>query len=96
MAKCKSGANRHKLFVAHGGRCFWCGRATRLYPGSLKGRRQPRDMATRDHLEPRTSIRRGDYEGVRSVLACFACNQSRGDMNADAWARKIATEGVPA
>ncbi len=96
MAKRRGGVTREKLFDESGGRCFWCGRATRLYPGGTPGRPPPRDMATRDHLDPRTSLHRGTVEGVRSVLACLACNSTRKDMPADAWRRKIASEGVPA
>lgn len=78
---------REELHRTTGGKCFWCKRAT-----VLCGRRDhlPPDAATLDHIVTRTSG--GRYERENLVLACFKCNNTRGDMTATAFARKLADD----
>ena len=70
-------------------RCYWCGKPTRLI-SIVRGKR-PDDMATIDHLFSRLDQDRKNvgcaaevqgHDGQafkgRRVLACYACNHSRG------------------
>ena len=57
-----------------GWRCHWCGRGFR---------RTPARRCTIDHLVP-VSVG-GSWALSNLVLACRACNETRGDMPVDAW-----------
>lgn len=69
------------LFVAQEGRCFWCDCEMTL-------ERRSRDRlfnhsATLDHVftrgDPRRYERALDDQIVRTVAACYACNNDRGN-----------------
>lgn len=56
------------------GRCVYCGTHVRIRPGKP----QP-DAATCDHFIP---VSKGGHGGRSNlVLACYACNQAKGDMD---------------
>lgn len=63
---------RKSLFKLHGGICAWCGCPTRLH-GPSSG-----NLATVDHLFPRTDYRRHTLAPQPKVLACYSCNHIRG------------------
>lgn len=66
---------REHLWGKQGGRCYYCPcRMTmpRSGPGSLR----PSD-ATMDHMRPRSAGGRDTPDNL--VLACYACNQAKGD-----------------
>lgn len=73
-----------RLMADGDGLCHWCGKPVRPYQ-HIRGR-QPKDMATEDHVYPRGHPAR--FAGaplalphlVHSVLACHPCNQRRGNM----------------
>lgn len=57
--------------------CHWCRTPTVLIEGHV--RHKPANMATIDHLDDRFSPLRGTMGGQeRTVLACDACNNRRG------------------
>lgn len=71
------------VFRRDGGRCTWCGRPVqrvRVHRGL------PTDAATLDHLTPRAHG--GPLSPDNLVLACFACNNARGDMPAEDFAEQ--------
>jgi 5-methylcytosine-specific restriction endonuclease McrA len=72
---------RRKLFdwiyARDGGRCVYCGAIARR-PGP--GVRRTPDLATLDHVVPRS--KGGRLECGNLVLACRACNNERGIMDA--------------
>lgn len=77
-------AQRIKLFEAifrrDGGCCVYCGIATyRLQ----KGLSRSPNLATLDHVVPRSMG--GPLTQENLVLACQACNNARGVMEADAF-----------
>lgn len=57
-----------ELFYRRGGRCKYCGGPTAL------GGEGP-NMATRDHVRPRS---KGGKQAGNLVLACFKCNNAKG------------------
>ncbi len=77
-------AQRIKLFEAifarDGGCCVYCGVETRRLQKGLS--RSP-DLATLDHVVPRSMG--GPLTQENLVLACQACNNVRGVMDADAF-----------
>jgi 5-methylcytosine-specific restriction endonuclease McrA len=77
-------AQRIKLFedvyARDGGRCVYCGIPARR-PG-LGVKRAP-DLATLDHVHPRSFG--GPLTPGNLVLACSACNNERGTMEAEAF-----------
>ena len=71
---------RKRLWQERDGLCHWCGIKTVLPPSGRILRHQPANLATIDHLDDRLSERRGcfeGWEGRRTVLSCFRCNQAR-------------------
>ena len=65
------------IFARDGGRCVYCGIPARR-PG--RGVRRGPDLATLDHVKPKAfggALDRGNI-----VLACSACNNERGTMDA--------------
>jgi 5-methylcytosine-specific restriction endonuclease McrA len=77
-------AQRIKLFediyARDGGRCVYCGIAARRpSPGVKRGP----DLATLDHVHPRSLG--GPLTPGNLVLACSACNNERGTMEAEAF-----------
>ena len=65
-------------------RCYYCGtpvRRRRHWP-----RRTPRDAATLDHIIPRS--RGGEITADNVVLACFRCNNDRGDQPFEVYIRR--------
>jgi len=77
-------AQRIKLFedvyARDGGRCVYCGIPARR-PGH--GVRRCPDLATLDHVHPRSFG--GPLNRDNLVLACSACNNERGTMEAVAF-----------
>jgi hypothetical protein len=73
---------RNALFLAQDGLCYWCGCQT-IQVEMKPRQRQPGNLATLDHLRDRTNPkRREDAQGqndVRYVMACFDCNNGRGN-----------------
>lgn len=65
-----------------GRQCQHCNRRVRIV--KLKaGERQPKDMATEDHVIPRSAGGSDDLANL--LLACFPCNNDRGDMPIEAF-----------
>lgn len=62
------------LFTRFHGRCVYCGAEVTLQP-----RATAPTSATRDHFIPRS--KGGTNADGNQVLACFGCNQSKGDMD---------------
>ena len=84
-------AQRIKLFddiyARDGGRCVYCGvEARRL----RRGVRRAPDIATLDHVVPKSLG--GPLTRENLVLACQACNNERGVMDADAFSALKARE----
>ncbi len=77
-------AQRIKLFedvyARDGGRCVYCGIPARR-PGP--GVKRAPDLATLDHVHPRSFG--GPLTRDNLVLACSACNNERGTMEAEAF-----------
>jgi 5-methylcytosine-specific restriction endonuclease McrA len=77
-------AQRIKLFedvyARDGGRCVYCGIPARR-PGP--GVKRAPDLATLDHVHPRSFG--GPLPPGNLVLACSACNNERGTMEAEAF-----------
>lgn len=66
-----------------GRRCRHCERPVRIV--KLKdGERQPKDMATEDHKVPRCDG--GGDELTNLLLACFDCNNRRGNQSLETFA----------
>ncbi|MGX9983930.1 HNH endonuclease [Methylobacterium fujisawaense] len=84
---------RHQRFVlralrkANGSRCHWCSKPVRKARANLPSP-MPHDIATLDHLEPRS--RGGLTDGSNCVVACYACNTERGSMPVEQWQAKLA------
>lgn len=68
------------IFARDGGRCAYCGVETHRLGKGLS--RSPR-LATLDHVVPRS--RGGPLKAANLVLACQACNNQRGIMDAQAF-----------
>lgn len=68
---------RLKLFERQGGLCFYCGRDLRMTTAGMT--EQGDDLATFDHIIPRVH---GGLHANNLVLACYACNYSRGHADA--------------
>lgn len=71
------------VFARDGGRCAYCGVPVRP---RAKGLHRAPDLATLDHLTPRS-------EGGRTVadnlaLACHGCNNARGTLGVEAFRAK--------
>lgn len=60
-----------RLRTQHGKACHWCRRPMML--------QSPKWRPTRDHVIPRS------VGGTIIKIACFACNQLKGDMPAPLW-----------
>ncbi len=68
------------VFARDGGRCVYCGTPTRRLQ---KGLSRAPDLATLDHVVPRSMG--GPLSRDNLVLACQACNNERGIMDAEAF-----------
>ncbi|WP_230529826.1 HNH endonuclease [Microvirga roseola] len=68
------------VFARDGGRCVYCGVATHRL---AKGQSRSPTLATLDHVVPRSLG--GPLSRENLVLACQACNNERGVMDADAF-----------
>ena len=70
-----------ELIERHDGRCFYCDSAVdpTAPPGSLRKSKPSRLAPTRDHLIPRS--RGGKGKPNNKVLACYRCNNLKGDMS---------------
>jgi 5-methylcytosine-specific restriction endonuclease McrA len=78
------------IFARDGGRCVYCGKPARR-PG--RGVKRAPDLATLDHVVPRATG--GPLSRNNLVLACSACNNERGTMDAEAFrALKAASRGA--
>jgi len=66
------------IFVRDGGRCVYCGVETHRLSKGLS--RSPA-LATLDHVVPRSMG--GPLNPANLVLACQACNNQRGVMDAE-------------
>lgn len=72
---------KHKQYLRQKGKCYWCGRKMRLWRKHKNSSQQPDDLATFEHLDDRSSEWRGKLPGlIRVVLACYRCNQTRGQQ----------------
>ena len=77
------------VFSRDGGRCVYCGVETRRL---RKGVSRAPDLATLDHVVPRS--RGGPLRADNLVLACQACNNARGVMEAEAFRALRARDGT--
>jgi 5-methylcytosine-specific restriction endonuclease McrA len=77
------------IFTRDGGCCVYCGVATRRLQ---KGLSRAPDLATLDHVVPRSMG--GPLNRDNLVLACQACNNQRGVMDADAFRALKASHGT--
>jgi len=68
------------IFARDGGRCVYCGIPARR-PG--RGIKRAPDLATLDHVQPKAHGGPLDRDNI--VLACAACNNERGTMDAQAF-----------
>lgn len=78
---------RRAMYVAQGGRCWYCNGMMRLYPTMTSYGTLPPDYPTFEHITP---VRRKDGKRIgpetpthrtalnNQVLVCSACNQRRG------------------
>jgi 5-methylcytosine-specific restriction endonuclease McrA len=76
------------IFRRDGGRCAYCGVPVRRL---RKGLSRAGDLATLDHVRPRSQG--GRLEEGNLVLACRACNNARGTLDAEAF--RAAVRGGP-
>lgn len=76
-------ARMEALMERHKKRCFYCNIVVRV----LRKKRapHPRDMATEDHLVPKSKGGSDLLDNL--VLACNECNNQRGDMPAESFLR---------
>lgn len=77
------------IFARDGGRCVYCRVATRRLQ---KGLSRAPDLATLDHVVPRSLG--GPLSRDNLVLACQACNNQRGVMEAEAFRALKARHGT--
>ncbi|EIM29333.1 HNH endonuclease [Microvirga lotononidis] len=68
------------IFARDQGRCVYCGIPARR-PG--RGVKRAPDLATLDHVTPKSAGGPLDRDNI--VLACAACNNERGTMDAQAF-----------
>jgi len=68
------------IFARDGGRCVYCGVETHRL---AKGLSRSPALATLDHVVPRSTG--GPLTPANLVLACQACNNRRGVMDAEAF-----------
>lgn len=79
-------AKRHRIYARDAWHCLWCANPVVLQAGEVRagtftlGER----AATLDHLVPRSAG--GDNNAANLLTCCSACNESRGDTEAAAWA----------
>lgn len=71
---------RVALWMAQGGRCYYCSRHMVLPLKQIKGQSSPANMATLDHMLPRS--RGGTLTYGNTVLACHSCNCDKGSLTA--------------
>ena len=76
-----------RIYAREGGRCVYCGDIARR-PGP--GIRRTPNLATLDHVVPRSQG--GRLECGNLVLACRACNNERGVIDAAAFRASKARE----
>jgi 5-methylcytosine-specific restriction endonuclease McrA len=76
------------VFVRDGGCCTYCGVTVRP---RAKGLHRAPDLATLDHLTPRSQGGRTLPDNL--VLACHACNNARGDMSVEAFRARGSQRG---
>jgi len=69
-----------EIYARDAGCCVYCGRPARR-PGH--GVKRAPDLATLDHVVPRSTG--GPLNRDNLVLACSACNNERGTMDAEAF-----------
>lgn len=74
-----------EVFRRHGGLCAYCGGRTRRLRAGLHA---APDRATLDHVVPRS--RGGRLDAGNLVLACLACNNERGTLDAEEFRRRKA------
>lgn len=77
------------VFSRDGGHCVYCGVRTRRLQ---KGVSRAPDLATLDHVVPRSMG--GPLTADNLVLACQACNNARGVMDAEAFRALRARDGT--
>ncbi len=67
---------RKRIWRQQGGKCFYCPRHTYL---PRRGHAPTKGMATLEHIVP---LSRGGARDPKEncVIACYACNQARGNM----------------
>jgi 5-methylcytosine-specific restriction endonuclease McrA len=70
-----------RLHARENGRCFYCDRHVNLHTVETCSTRWPDPRAaTLDHVMPRAAGGGNTFDNM--VLACFECNNRRGDMSA--------------
>lgn len=74
----RSNAKRRNQLWAINPYCSWCGVFTINPPGDVPFVTPPPNLATADHLYSRNDPRRKHWHPSPIVLACYACNQKRG------------------
>jgi hypothetical protein len=77
---------RNTLMALQDGRCYWCFRKVEIIRGDVT-MPPPDHMATIDHLYDKYDSRRqgyvrGETPKCVTVLACYKCNNSRGQQTA--------------
>ena len=70
---------RKRLLRRDGPHCFWCG----ILLNEERNSPPVPDQSTVDHIVPFSAG--GTVDDDNSVLACWACNNERGDMPAEDW-----------
>ena len=70
---CTLAHTRRDIFLAQGGKCFYCGKFMKAFPGPSHG------GYTVDHFYPKSKIKNSDIS-VREnkVLSCQPCNTKKG------------------
>lgn len=79
-------STRRGLFKKFHGKCHYCDRPLQWGKGFS-------NSATIDHIIPRA--RGGSYVKSNLVLACFRCNNLRGDMSYGGFLRLVAAGNLP-
>lgn len=74
---------RAAMMLEQSGLCFYCDRLMAIYHGDPKP--TPDDAATFDHIIPMSVDPNLKRSRGNLVLACYECNNQRGDMAADAF-----------
>ena len=71
------------LFAEQNGKCYYC-KCDTVLPGPMLHRNKPsKNMATREHLIPKSEG--GTNSPINLKMSCYECNSNRGAMNSTKW-----------